>query len=122
MAALHRARDAVRQHPALNLAYRVGVAVVGAGVIALGILLLPLPGPGWVIIFVGLGLLASEFAWAKRLLRFARRQVTAWTRWVGRQSLAVRGLIGLACVAVVAGCAAAYVAWRGVPDWIPFIG
>lgn len=98
------------------------VAVVGIAVIALGTLLLPLPGPGWVIIFLGLGVLASEFTWAKRLLSYAHRQVTAWTRWVGGQSLAVRALLGLSCGAIVVGCVAAYIAWRGVPDWIPFIG
>lgn len=96
--------------------------MVGLAIIVLGALLLPLPGPGWVIIFLGLGVLASEFTWAKRLLSYAHRQVTAWTRWVRGQSVVVRVAIGLGCALVVAGCVAAYLWWRGVPGWVPFIG
>ncbi len=98
------------------------VAIVGLSIIALGIVLLPLPGPGWLIIFLGLGVLASEFAWARALLDFARDKVGAWTDWVRRQSLVVRSLIGLACLALVAAAVYCYIAWRGVPGWIPGIG
>ena len=41
--------------------------ITGLGTLALGIILLPLPGPGLVIIPMGLGMLARERAWAKRL-------------------------------------------------------
>ena len=81
---------------------------------------LTLPGPGWLIVFGGLALLATEFEWAGRLLDFARRHVMAWTRWVGRQSLLVRGLIGLVGLAFVWGILWAYVALQGVPRWMPF--
>lgn len=98
------------------------VAAVGLSIVVVGIVLLPLPGPGWLIIFLGLGVLASEFAWARALLDFARDKVGAWSDWVRRQSFAVRCLIGLACLAIVAGTVYGYVAWRGVPGWIPVIG
>lgn len=42
--------------------FLLGFAVVGAGII-----LLPLPGPGWVIIFAGFAILATEFAFAERV-------------------------------------------------------
>src|SRR4051794_41969915 len=58
-----------------RIAWRVGVTVLGVLVVAIGIVLLPLPGPGWVIIFGGLGILATEYAWAARLLRWVRRVV-----------------------------------------------
>jgi uncharacterized protein (TIGR02611 family) len=121
-AAFRRARERIRARPALNLAYRIAVGAVGAAIIAGGVVLLPLPGPGWVIIFVGLGVLASEFEWARRLLHFAREKVAAWTRWVARQSWIVRALLGLGVLLVVAGCLAGYVVWRGVPGWVPFVG
>lgn len=98
------------------------VAVVGVSIIAVGIVLLPLPGPGWLVIFLGLGVLASEFAWARALLDYARDKVGAWSDWVRRQSLAVRSVIGLACVAITAAAVYGYIAWRGVPGWIPVIG
>lgn len=44
----------------------------GLVVIAVGVVLLVIPGPGWLIIFLGLGILAAEFAWAQRLLTAVR--------------------------------------------------
>ncbi len=58
---------------ALRNARRVVVAVVGATIVALGALMLLLPGPGLLTIFVGLTVLAAEFAWARRLLRRAKQ-------------------------------------------------
>jgi len=43
----------------------------------LGLALVPLPGPGWLIVFLGLGIMATEFAWAERLLDFGRRTLRA---------------------------------------------
>ena len=63
--------------PAVSLdhAYRVGVGVVGGLIVALGIVTIPLPGPGWLTVIAGLFVLATEFAWAERLLEFTRRHV-----------------------------------------------
>jgi uncharacterized protein (TIGR02611 family) len=96
-------RSRVRARPGGRLAWRIGVTVLGLAIIALGIVLLPLPGPGWVIIFAGLGLLATEYAWAARLLRTAREWARQSSAWVQRQSLAVRGLLALAGLVMVAG-------------------
>lgn len=46
---------------------KVAVAFVGVVVILIGIPLIPLFGPGWLIVFSGLAILASEFEWAGRL-------------------------------------------------------
>jgi uncharacterized protein (TIGR02611 family) len=109
----------LRRNRTAHAAWRVVVAVVGAAIIVTGVVLLPLPGPGWLIIFAGLAVLASEFVWAQRLLRFAREQVSAWTRWVSRQPLPVRALIGLACLLLVLALVAAYLAVVGPPSWAP---
>jgi len=50
---------------------RTAVAVAGFVVLVVGLILIPLPGPGWLIVFAGLAILATEFAWAERLLRYA---------------------------------------------------
>ncbi|MCF6743981.1 TIGR02611 family protein [Blastococcus sp. KM273128] len=68
--------------PPLEQAYRAGVAVVGTAVVLVGLVTVPLPGPGWLTVLAGLALLASEFSWAERLLAVARRQVARWTRWM----------------------------------------
>jgi uncharacterized protein (TIGR02611 family) len=56
-------------NPALK---RVLVGVAGGFVTLLGVVALVAPGPGWLIIFTGLGILATEFAWAARALTKAR--------------------------------------------------
>lgn len=43
------------------------IFVLGFTVVGVGIVLLPLPGPGWVIIFAGFAILASEFEFAERI-------------------------------------------------------
>ena len=39
-----------------------------------GLALLVLPGPGWLLIFVGLSILGTEYVWAQRMLRVAKEQ------------------------------------------------
>src|SRR3569833_4763676 len=85
----------IRSNPTGRIALRIAVGILGALVIALGIILIPFPGPGWAIVILGLAIWAIEFTWAKALLDFTRRQVRAWARWVGRRSWPARGLIGL---------------------------
>src|SRR5882724_7245975 len=55
---------------------RVIVSVVGATVLLIGVALLVLPGPAFVVIPVGLAILATKYAWARRWLRKARRIAT----------------------------------------------
>lgn len=51
---------------------RVLVGIVGGLVTLIGVVALVAPGPGWLIIFTGLGILATEFAWAARALAHAK--------------------------------------------------
>jgi len=55
-------------------ARKVVVAVIGGTLVLLGVAMLVLPGPGWATIFGGLAVLASEFAWARWVLKRAREQ------------------------------------------------
>lgn len=57
----------------IRAARRVVVSVVGVTVLIVGVVLLVLPGPAFVVLPIGLGILAIEFEWARRLLRRARR-------------------------------------------------
>jgi uncharacterized protein (TIGR02611 family) len=57
----------------IKIVKRVIVSVIGATVILIGIALLVLPGPAFIVIPVGLAILATEYAWARRWLRKARR-------------------------------------------------
>ena len=51
---------------------RIIVAVVGGTVLAVGLALVVLPGPAFIVIPAGLAILAMEFAWARRWLRKAK--------------------------------------------------
>jgi len=42
--------------------------LIGFGLLAAGMAMLALPGPGWLTIAAGLALLAAEFPWARRAL------------------------------------------------------
>jgi tellurite resistance protein TerC len=53
----------------IKVVRRVIVSVVGATVLLIGVALLVLPGPAFVVIPVGLAILATEYAWARRWLR-----------------------------------------------------
>lgn len=56
----------------IQAARRVIVGVVGGTIVAIGVAMLVLPGPAFVVIPVGLGILGLEFAWARRWLRKLR--------------------------------------------------
>ena len=53
---------------------RILVTIAGLLVLLAGIALLVLPGPGWLVIFLGLSILATEYVWAQRLLRIAKEK------------------------------------------------
>jgi uncharacterized protein (TIGR02611 family) len=110
----------------------VGVAVLGSIVLAAGIVMIPYPGPGWLVVFAGLAILATEFTWARRVLTFARGKYDAWTEWLTRQSILVRLLVlaltGAVVVVTLYLLNAFYLVagWVGLGHWTwlqsPFFG
>jgi tellurite resistance protein TerC len=57
-------------------ARRVVVAVVGSTVLLVGVVMLVAPGPGIVVIPLGLAILGLEFAWARYWLRRVREKIS----------------------------------------------
>lgn len=62
---------------AWKTARKIVVLVIGTTVLLFGIALIVLPGPAFVVIPIGLAILALEFAWAKRLLDRIKDKVQA---------------------------------------------
>ena len=60
----------------IKVVKRVIVSVVGATVLLIGVALLILPGPAFIVIPVGLAILASEYAWARRWLKKVRQMAS----------------------------------------------
>ncbi|MFT2020209.1 TIGR02611 family protein [Streptomyces sp. 796.1] len=75
-----RAPHFIKKSRALHLSWQVGVFVVGLAVVIVGIIMLPLPGPGWLVIFGGIGIWATEFVWAQLVLRWTKRKVSEATQ------------------------------------------
>lgn len=100
-----RAPAFVKASRPLHLTWMIGVFVVGLAVVGAGVLLLPLPGPGWLVIFAGVAIWATEFVWAQVALRWTKHKVTAATRAaldpkVRRRNIALT-VVGLVIVAVL---------------------
>ena len=78
---LTRSRSWIHRHPHVRAPYRVLVAIAGLTVIVVGLILVPLPGPGWLIVFVGVAVLGTEFPAAHRLTQLVRRQARRVRQW-----------------------------------------
>ncbi|MBF4635035.1 TIGR02611 family protein [Agreia pratensis] len=88
--ALRRARAWVERHPRIRFAYRFAVAVLGVTVAVIGLILVPLPGPGWLIVFLGIAILGTEFPAAHRMGQWLKRvlakAVSRWKAWRASRS------------------------------------
>lgn len=80
---------------------KVIIGIVGGVVLLVGIVAIPYPGPGWLIVFSGLAILSTEFAWAKRILHYSRGKYDAWQAWLARQKGWVRALFWTLTATVV---------------------
>ena len=101
--------DKIRANPTGRLALKISIGVLGAILVAVGIVLIPFPGPGWAIVILGLAIWAVEFAWARHLLAFTKRHVQSWTHWIARQSWPVKCV-----VAVVSFVFVSAIVWTSV--------
>lgn len=57
-----------------HIAVRIARMTFGFFLVILGIILMPLPGPGGVIVAAGLVVLSKDVAWADRALRWMRKR------------------------------------------------
>jgi len=102
-----RAPEFIKARRLLHLSWQVGVFVIGRAVVVAGISMLPLPGPGWVVIFGGMAIWATEFVWAQLVLRWTKRKVTeaaqrALDPKVRRRNIILTS-IGLVLIAAIMG-------------------
>lgn len=64
---------------------KVIVAVIGFTILIIGVLLLVLPGPAFIVIPIGLGILATEFIWAKKILDKVKDKIRSGTDRIFRK-------------------------------------
>jgi uncharacterized protein (TIGR02611 family) len=102
-----RAPGFVKSSRLLHLGWRAGVFLVGLVVVVIGVIMLPLPGPGWLVIFAGMAIWGTEFVWAQLVLRWTRRKVTeaaqrALDPQVRRRNIILASAAAVLCAALLA--------------------
>lgn len=112
-------RRAIRTNALIGPVYRILVAALGLILIVVGIPMVPLVGPGWAVIFVGLYVWSTEFMWARRVTQFVKAEVKTFHAWT--VALPWSAKIPLGMLSIVFGWACLYAAFMltGVPDWFP---
>ena len=112
-------RRRIRSNPHSHRVYKWVVGIVGTIVTVAGLVAVPAPGPGWLIVFVGIGILASEFEWAQRVLDWGKARLASWNDWLRPKPWWFKGLVGLATAVLVALVFYALFLLSGVPGFLP---
>ena len=69
----------------IRQAKRLIIAIIGFTVLLIGLAMVVLPGPAIIVIPIGLGILATEFIWAKKLLDRVKSSASNVKEWVSKQ-------------------------------------
>jgi uncharacterized protein (TIGR02611 family) len=108
---VERVRERRERHRQRSRIVRAAVALAGFVVVLAGLAMIPLPGPGLLIVAAGLAILALEFAWAERWLERTIEQVDAAGDKVKRASRAQQVILALLVVLAVAALVTLAYAW-----------
>ena len=92
--------------------YRIGVTIVGATVTLAGLAMLVTPGPAFVVIPIGLAILALEFTWAERMLDRALDHADIAARKAAEASRLQRVLGAIAAALAIAAAVTAWLIWE----------
>lgn len=107
-----RAPQFIKKSRALHLSWQVGVFIIGLAVVIIGIIMLALPGPGWLVIFAGMAIWATEFVWAQLVLRWTKRKVTEAAQRALDPRVRKRNLILTTIGVVICAVAVAVYVWK----------
>ncbi len=89
--------DKLRRHTKKAL-----IGITGGLVVLVGLILIPYPGPGWLTVFAGLAILATEFTFAQKMLEYGRDRYEMWLAWLKRQSWIIRiGVLSVTALVIV---------------------
>lgn len=87
----HAWRESIKDKPVPFFFYRFTIIFASILIILIGIVGLPAPGPGSLIIFAGLTLLATEVIWAKRQVRLIKLLFIRARNWAKNKLTKLRG-------------------------------
>jgi uncharacterized protein (TIGR02611 family) len=104
-------RERREKHLERSRVVRFVVAIFGFLVVLAGLAMLVLPGPGLLVIAIGLGILALEFVWAERLLARTVVKMEEAADTVKRSSLTQQALAVALLALATGGLVAAAILW-----------
>ncbi|WP_175412839.1 TIGR02611 family protein [Streptomyces sp. TRM64462] len=107
-----RAPAYIKARRPLHISWQVGVFLIGLAVVVVGIIMLPLPGPGWFVIFAGMAIWATEFVWAQLVLRWTKRKVTEAAQRALDPKVRRRNIILTTAGLIIAGALIAVYVWK----------
>ena len=93
-------REETREEARRGVVTRLLRMTSGSLVTIIGVIMMPLPGPGLLIVAVGLGILSRDLAWAERLLQIVRKRLPSDSDGrLPRSSIVTMTVLALAGVA-----------------------
>ena len=99
-------------------AKRTIIGTAGGLIVLIGLVAIPYPGPGWLIVFAGLAILATEFDWAQRILDRARGRYDQWQYWMSQQTPSIKFLFWLLTTIVVVVTIWLFNGYGLINDWL----
>lgn len=97
----------MKSNPYGSLIWRIFIGVIGGLTTLIGVVMLVAPGPGILVLLTGLGILATEFAWASSALLKTREMARSATArvglplWLKYALAALASIIALISLAIV---------------------
>ena len=109
-----RLEERRERHRRRGRLYRAAITVAGFLTVLAGVALSApgVPGPGFVVIAIGLAILALEFVWAERLLRRALNYIDRAAERASRVSTRRKVVVAILSAAAVAAAVAAVIAFE----------
>lgn len=99
-------------------AKRTIIGAAGGLIVLIGVVAIPYPGPGWLIVFAGLAILATEFDWAQRILDRAKGKYDQWRQWMSQQAPSVKFLFWLLTTIVAVVTIWLFNGYGLINDWL----
>lgn len=120
LAHINQRHESLKRHR-FGFLVRPTVLILGWVVVIVGIITIPFPGPGWLTVFVGIGILSLELHWASGLLAWGVRLYDRFFSWYHVQPKRTRYslIAGTLVAAWVAGIAIVLLLWK--LGFVPFL-
>ena len=106
----------------MHMLKRFAVTIVGVALLALGAAMMVLPGPGILVIVGGLALLATEYVWARKMLKTARAKAEEVQEAAVASPVRTAGTLLFGVLLLGLGLAMVFLRDVDLPFWSPVTG